>query len=59
MTIGDKLVPIDLRNIILEGRFIQLLMLHFPPILAGKRGFYRPSKMRFLRFSLVQRFRFS
>ena len=42
MTIGDKLVPIDrnLRNLILEGLFIQGLMLRYPPILAGKRGFY-------------------
>ena len=42
MAIGDKLVPIDrnLRNLILEGLFIQGLMLRYPPILAGKRGFY-------------------
>ena len=34
-------------------------MLHFPPILAGKRnwmhGFHRPSKMRFLIFCLQVR----
>ena len=48
------------QNLILEGLFIRLfipgLMLHFPPILAGKRNWMRvfqwPSKMRFLRFHL-------
>ena len=46
----------NLRNLILEGLFINLLMLRFPPILAGRRnrmhGFHRPSKMTFLIFRL-------
>ena len=44
------------RNLILEGLFIQCLMLRFPPILAGRRnwmnGFHPPSKMRFLIYRL-------
>ena len=46
----------NLRNDISEGLFNPRLMLHLPPILAGKckwmRGFHRPSKMIFLRFRL-------
>ena len=43
--------------LILEGLFIQRLMLRFPPILAGRRnwmhGFHRLSNMRFLIFHLL------
>ena len=41
-----------LRNVTLDGLFILRLLLRFPPILAGKRGYQQPSKMRFLRFRL-------
>ena len=47
----------NLKNLILEGLFIQGHLLRFSPFLAGKRnwmcGVLQPSKMRFLRFRLT------
>ena len=55
LNVYHKQNPIKL---ILEGLFIQPLMLHFPPILGGRRnwmhGFHRPSKIRFLEFRLYR-----
>ena len=55
-----NIIPrLNIRNPVLEGLLIPHIMLHSPPILAGKRnrtcGFHWPSKARFLILSLCKR----